>query len=132
MKLKFAVAVMLGLVASVCFAGTTSDDTTFSFTTINVKTDTFTQLLGVNNSGVIAGYHGSGAAGHPNQGFTLIPPSSFTVENFPMSVQTQVIGINDAGVTDGFYIDNSGVNHGFIKTGCKLSELWISPTQLRC
>lgn len=67
---------------------------------------TFNQLLGINNEGVIAGYFGSGAAGHPNKGYALVAPfaqSSFLNENFPGAVQTQVIGINDHGVTVGFF-----------------------------
>jgi hypothetical protein len=90
----------------------------FSFTVANVAGDTFTQLLGINNSGKVAGYHGSGAdATHPNQGFTLVPPSTFTSENFPNSVQTQVIGINSKGDTSGFYVDSAGVTHGFTDVG---------------
>jgi hypothetical protein len=86
----------------------------FSFTTLSVTGDTFTQLLGVNNAGLIAGYHGSGAdAQHPNQGFTLKPPMAFAKEDFPNSVQTQVIGINTKGDTVGFYVDAGGQTHGF-------------------
>lgn len=76
--------------------------------------DTFTQLLGINNAGTIAGYHGSGATGHPNRGFRLTLPNTFKSENFPGSAQTQVIGINNLGNTDGFYIDTAGVTHGFL------------------
>lgn len=91
----------------------------FSFTTMSVATDTFTQLLGVNAAGTIAGYHGIGGADaqHPNKGFTLVPPATFTDENFPNSVQTQVIAINTAGNTAGFYIDAAGTNHGFLDVG---------------
>src|SRR5580700_7073209 len=122
MRKKLAVVVLLAaFVAASVTTVMSAESTTFSFTTINVTTDTFTQLLGINNQGEIAGYHGSGAAGHPNQGFTLVPPSSFTVENYPGSVQTQVIGINNSGNTAGFYVDNSGVNHGFTKIGAKFS-----------
>jgi hypothetical protein len=66
---------------------------------------TFNQLLGINNRGQIAGYFGSGAAGHPNKGYVLNlgPSSSFTNENFPGGIQTQVIGINDTGVSVGFW-----------------------------
>jgi len=95
-------------------AGVTSD-VTYAFQTVNYPGDTFTQLLGINNSGTIAGYHGSGATGHPNKGFVLTLPNTFTAENFTGSTQTQVIGINNADVTDGFYIDSKGVNHGFTK-----------------
>jgi hypothetical protein len=70
------------------------------------RDETFNQLLGINNEGVIAGYFGSGAAGHPNRGYTLVPPfaqHSFLNENFPRSAQTQVTGLNDQGVTVGFW-----------------------------
>jgi probable HAF family extracellular repeat protein len=67
---------------------------------------TFNQLLGINNEGVIAGYFGSGAKGHPNKGYELRPPfaqGDFGNENFPGSVQTQVTGLNDWGMTVGFF-----------------------------
>ena len=78
----------------------------WSFSKLNNSNDpTFNQLLGINNRGQIAGYFGSGEAGHPNKGYVLSlgPSSSFTNENFPGGVQTQVIGINDTGVTVGFW-----------------------------
>lgn len=79
---------------------------------------TFTQLLGINDHGTIAGYDGSGQTVdgtlHPNKGFTLTLPASFTPENYPNSVQTQVIGIDNRGDTDGFYVDGAGVTHGFL------------------
>ena len=62
-------------------------------------------MLGINNSGVIAGYHNF----NQNQGFTLVLPTAFTTENFPNSMMTQVIGINNTMTTDGFYVDNSPV-----------------------
>ena len=79
----------------------------YGFTTLNDRADpTFNQLLGINNDGTIAGYFGSGAAGHPNKGYRLLPPhghGSFQSENFPGSVQTQVTGLNNKGVTVGFW-----------------------------
>ena len=68
--------------------------------------ETFNQLLGINDQGVVVGYFGSGAAGHPNKGYKLIPPfaqHSFLNENFPGAKQTQVTGLNDTGVTVGFW-----------------------------
>ena len=70
------------------------------------RDQTFNQLLGINNEGVIAGYFGSGAAGHPNKGYALVPPfaqRNFRNENFPGAAQTQVTGLNDHGVTVGFW-----------------------------
>lgn len=81
---------------------------------------TFNQALGINNAGTISGYFGSGAPGHPNQGYTVDPPyTSFNSENFPGSVQTQVVAINNTGVTGGFWSNtNLGVgmdaNFGFV------------------
>jgi hypothetical protein len=107
-------AFKFGLAVFVCLSMSVLADTVYSFQTVIFPGDTFTQLLGINNSGRIAGYHGSGAPGQPNQGFTLLLPNHFTSENFPGSAQTQVIGINNEGNTDGFYVDAAGVNHGFI------------------
>jgi hypothetical protein len=90
---------------------------------VNTNDVTFNQELGINSAGIIAGYFGSGAAGHPNQGYTVGPPyTSFTSENFPGSAQTQVTAINNAGVTVGFWSNtNMGVgmdsNFGFTDVG---------------
>jgi probable HAF family extracellular repeat protein len=82
--------------------------------TLNDRKDlAFNQLLGINNQGLIAGYYGSGAAGHPNRGFVLRPPfaqGDFGSENFPGAAQTQVTGLNDTGVTVGFYSTMNAAN----------------------
>src|SRR5271157_974191 len=85
--------------------------TSYTFFTYDNPSDpTFNQLLGINNSGLISGYFGSGAAGHPNQGYLFTPPSSYASENFPNSVQTQVTGLNNIGTTVGFFSNtNMGV-----------------------
>jgi hypothetical protein len=91
----------------------TDIDVTSVFTLDDQKDPTFNQLLGINNEGTIAGYFGSGAAGHPNQGYTLTPPygqGNYHNENFLGSVQTQVTGINDNGVTVGFWADANNAN----------------------
>ena len=85
----------------------------YSFQTVNYPGDTFTQLLGINNNSLIAGYHNF----DQNSGFTLTLPASFVTENYPNSMMTQVIGINNTGTTDGFYVDNGGITHGFYKPG---------------
>ena len=88
---------------------------TYSFKVANFAGDTFTQLLGINNAGTIAGYHGAGTTpDNPNKGFTLTLPSNFTNENFPNSAQTQVVGINNQGNTGGFFVDTAGTTHGFV------------------
>jgi hypothetical protein len=86
----------------------------WSFSTLDNRNDaTFNQLLGINNRGVIAGYFGSGAQGHPNKGYllTLSSRASFYVnENVPQSTQTQVTGLNDSGVTVGFSSNHNAAN----------------------
>jgi CHRD domain len=97
---------------------------TFSFQTVDDAADpTFNQLLGVNNDGIIAGYFGSGAAGHPNKGFRVAAGSrSFVNENVPGSAQTQVTAIDDRGITVGFFstmnnADQTNDNIGFYARG---------------
>jgi len=89
------------------------------FITLDDQADpTFNQLLGINDKGVIAGYYGSGQAGHPFQGYTLHKPyaqSDYVNEDYPGSAATQVTAINNAGDTAGFWIDNKNINRGFVE-----------------
>jgi hypothetical protein len=125
-----AVTVASGLLATgaVALAGSASastlspaSGTQYSFQTLNNSGDlTFNQLLGINDEGLIAGYFGSGAAGHPNKGYLLEPShTQYVNENFPGSVQTQVTGLNNEGITVGFWssMNNASMmndNHGFV------------------
>lgn len=110
--------VLLGIVIVLPFDPARAS--TLSFQTFDNPGDpTFNQLLGINNAGTIVGYFGSGAAGHPNQGYSFVPPTTYTNENFPGSVQTQVTGINNSGITVGFWSNsNNGggldSNFGFV------------------
>ena len=117
---------MAVLAAGAAGGAPTAAAQSYTFQTLNNTNDlTFNQLLGINNSGTIAGYFGSGLAGFPNKGYTLIPPfgqGNYTNENFPTSVQTQVTGLNNAGVTVGFWSNsNNGppndANFGFTDVG---------------
>src|SRR5260370_25282382 len=110
---KFVLVVTLGLAVLLCISMTISaseKENRFFFRTVIFPGDTFTQLLGINDFEMIAGYHGATV----NQGFVFTFPNNFTSENFPGSAQTQVIGINNHGHTDGFYIDTAGTTHGFL------------------
>jgi len=101
------------------------DSAAYAFRDIRptIGDQTFNAALGINSLGVIAGYSGSGAAGHPNNGYTVGPPyTTFTPENFPGSAQTQVTAINNIGTTVGFWSNtNLGVgtdsNFGFTDVG---------------
>jgi hypothetical protein len=121
-----ALVAALGILMISAVAGASSGQlgspqapTAYKFTTLNDQADpTFNQLLGINNHGVIAGYFGSGATGHPNKGYTLAFPygqGNYTNENFPGSVQTQVTAIDNIRNTAGFWVDGNGNNFGFIE-----------------
>lgn len=100
---------------------------TLTFTTHGDSKDpTFNQLLGINDSGKIAGYFGSGLTNHPNQGYTVTAPynqGEFVNENFPGSVQTQVTGINNVDRTVGFWADANGDNFGFVDHDGKFTNV---------
>src|ERR1700726_3546519 len=106
--------------ASPASPASTASHISYGFHTLDNAHDvTFNQLLGINDFGVIAGYFGSGAQGHPNKGYLLEPNHvQYINENFPGSVQTQVTGLNNTGVTVGFWssMNNATMvndNHGF-------------------
>jgi hypothetical protein len=116
LSVTIAAAGALATTAAFAVAGQANASTAvrYNFQTLNNNADlTFNQLLGINNNGVIAGYFGSGAQGHPNKGYELRPPSTYQNENFPGSVQTQVTGLNDEGVTVGFWstMNTSSMNN---------------------
>ncbi len=107
-----------------------SQAASYNFQKINNKSDpNFNQLLGINNSGTIAGYYGDGNT-VPNNGYTVAPPygqASFTLENVPGAAQTQVVGLNNSGVTVGFSVDAVGTNAGFVRSGSTLSTPVTDP-----
>ena len=108
------------IAAALLLAPVTQASNIYNFQTLDNNADpTFNQLLGVNDAGLIVGYFGSGATGHPNQGYTLASPygqANYTNENFPGSTQTQVVGVNSLvnPTTVGFWVDGSGNNFGFV------------------
>jgi hypothetical protein len=91
----------------------------YRFRTLDNPVDrTYNNLTGINDAGVISGYYGSGASGHPSQGYTLAPPyktSNYTSENYPRSAQTQVAAIDNLGNTVGDFVDKHGRSWGFVK-----------------
>ncbi|MBV9264673.1 MAG: PEP-CTERM sorting domain-containing protein [Acidobacteriaceae bacterium] len=105
----------------------------YTFQTINdpadipLQTPVFNQLLGINNSGVIAGYFGDGTKVN-NNGFTY-QNGAFTAENVSGADQTQVVAINNT-LTGGTYntagfsvINATGVNHGFTNVGGTFTQV---------
>jgi hypothetical protein len=117
-----ASALGVGVLAGPAVAASVPDGSgNYTFNTFNNNADpTFNQLLGLNDSGLIAGYFGSGQMGHPNKGYLLFPPygqGNYRNENFPGSAQTQVTGLNNIGVSVGFWVDGAGNNFGFYLKG---------------
>ena len=103
-----AALTVMGTASASTQQGIAQGSAAYSFRTLDNTNDlTFNQLLGINDNGHIAGYFGSGAAGHPNKGYLLRPPygsqSRYQNINFPGSVQTQLTGLNDEGVQVGFW-----------------------------
>ena len=90
--------------------------TAYSFTTLNNNNDpTFNQLLGINEHGLIAGYFGSGASGHPNQGYLLQRPSGQA--NY-VAAKAGIIGLTKAIAIEiaSRNITVNAVAPGFIET----------------
>ena len=112
-------ALAAGALAGSAVAASTPNDgsANYAFQTVNDNRDTtFNQLLGINSSGKIAGYFGSGQKGHPNMGYVVSPhygQGNFKNENFPGAAQTQVTGIDNNGDTVGFWVNGQGANNGF-------------------
>jgi hypothetical protein len=109
-----ALTVSLALATAPAQAASHSAQVHYTFKEIDNQDDpTFNQLLGINNSGEISGYFGSGIKGHPNKGYTLEPPYKqvdFRNQNFPGSKQTQVTGLNNTGIQVGFWSHNNMAN----------------------
>jgi hypothetical protein len=120
--LGLAAGAAAGLVVGTTATANASPAPTYHFATLNNSNDpTFNQLLGLNNHGVIAGYFGSGAAGHPNKGYYLLPGRTqldYRIENFPGSAQTQVTALNDDTTQIGFFAPTN--------TGTDANGAWYS------
>ena len=107
------------LAATFPFVVSTAAHAGYNVTDVIDPTGTnFINLLGINNSGTIAGFDN----GATNAGFTLMLPNVFTVVNYPnsptLTVQsTQVTGINASGDLSGIYVNSGGNTHGFTRIG---------------
>jgi hypothetical protein len=94
---------LLVAAAAPAFAG-------YSIQTVTDPTgNNFVNLLGINDTGEIAGFDNNPQA----QGFTLILPNHFTAQNFPGSTSSMVTAINNSGDTAGIYTDAANNTHGY-------------------
>lgn len=91
----------------------------YTFFNIIFPSDTFTQALGIAGNDEIVGFHGQTT----NLGYSLILPSTFLPIKPTGAAQTQVVGIN-AGASEivGFFVDTSGVTHGFLDKAGTISK----------
>ncbi len=83
----------LALVAAICVCGATSisaSEDRFQFRTVIFPGDTFTQLLGINDEEMIAGYYGAAT--------------------------NTINGTNDRGQIVGFYVAAGGNTDGFVRS----------------
>jgi hypothetical protein len=103
-----------------------------TFTTVDVPTFAFTQLLGINGSGTTAaGYWTHDATGATGQiAGTVSGGRSFTSPTFtninkllPANVNSQATGVNDGGRVVGFYQPTSTTFTGFLDKSGKISSI---------
>lgn len=102
------------------FTGAVQASPSYMVEDVQFPTDpAFTQLLGINNTSIIAGFHGAVTA----QGFVLTLPSTFASQSFPGSVMSMATAINAAGSTAGIYLDTGGTTHGYTDIGSTFSTV---------
>jgi PEP-CTERM motif len=112
-------------VAALASAAVPAHAVTYTFQNIiDPVNPTFTQALGINDSGTIVGYGNMTIF----NGFQLVLPpvaGNFTRLNVPNQTGgTQVFGITANGLTtDGFSVSAAGVNSGFVHTGTTFTPI---------
>ena len=85
-----------------------------TLTQLNVPGSSFTQALGLNNTGDVVGFYNDSMGG--SHGF-LWDGSTFMTIDDPLGIGTTVVnGINDKGQIVGFYVDANGNVDGFVGT----------------
>src|SRR5258708_6138563 len=118
----------LALVAAMCVCSTASisageeERFRFHFRTVNFPNDTFTQLLGINDEEMIAGYHGAAT----NVGFVFSSRNNFTLNNYTTTDKQELRRTNKHGYPDVFYIDAAGTTHAFLNINAPFTTV-ISP-----
>jgi len=114
-KVTNVLAASLGAAALLVMGAGNGHAATFT-PIVDPTNSTFTQALGINNSGTIVGYGNSTT----NDGFQLTLPAiaaNFTRQNVPgADGGTQVIGISGTGITVGFSV-TGGITSGFVHSG---------------
>jgi len=97
-----------------------------SFSTVDSPGTAFNQLLGINDSGTAVGYSSLDPTGMTQQRSYMVLGTTFTYLDglLPAGTQNnQAVGLNNAGTVAGFYVDSSGVFHGYLLSGSTLTTL---------
>jgi hypothetical protein len=111
--------ITLGLTGVAAARATTADTHVVPFSYTHLRTldnhhdSTSNVLTAINNHRIIAGYYGSGATGHPIEGYLLKPPyrqSNYLRVRFPGAKQTEPFGLNDKNVIVGAYSNTKSSN----------------------
>jgi probable HAF family extracellular repeat protein len=97
-----------------------AQDVSYTFTTIDVSSATYTAAHGINAAGQIVGTFDDAAGvrhGFLKDGATF---TTFDLPPGPPSARTEPFGINTAGQIVGTFDD--GLNHGFLATPARRSQ----------
>jgi len=84
-----------------------------TLTEFDVPGARYTNPVGINSSGVVAGTFGASSEPY-NRGFLRDATGNITTFYVPNSMTTQVNGINDAGEVAGLLVDSTGY-HGYVR-----------------
>ena len=84
-----------------------------NFTTLDVPGAVLTVAEGINNPGTIVGVYLNDIVNFIRHGFVL-NNGVFMKVDVPDAQQTEINSINAIGEIGGYYIDSTGVVHGFI------------------
>jgi hypothetical protein len=93
---------------------TSSNRCTFTYLS-NTAGPNQTVLNGINDVGVIAGYHSYALS--LSKGFILEPPyrqSNYISVNYPGALLSRVQAINKQGQVAGYWLDAANFNYGFL------------------
>jgi probable HAF family extracellular repeat protein len=111
---------MVSLVLIFVASAAEAPKVTFTFTNIRLKGEKATQVVGINNAGVMVGtWVDSGGVTH---GLMLKSGKATTIDD-PKGAVTSCVGINRAGDIVGFYVDSGGVSHGFLHEGGRFTDV---------
>lgn len=98
----------------------------FGFTTLDQPYTKFNRLLGINNTGRIVGYSGSGSRHDPSVGYLVSPPyisKNYLPLQFPGATNTIATSLNNRHEVTGYFVDgHNGGTLGF----AYVDQIWTA------